>query len=104
MTVVPIEALSHLYWGTDLGISEAIFEELLRWKDLVEIRPVEDPSTEAADLIAEGKIIGWAQGRSEFGPRALGNRSILADPRRAENKDLINEMVKNRLWYRPFCP
>ncbi|MGA8477719.1 MAG: carbamoyltransferase C-terminal domain-containing protein [Chthoniobacterales bacterium] len=100
----PIEALSHLYWGTDLGISEAVFEELLRWKDLVEIRPVEDPSTEAADLIAEGKIIGWAQGRSEFGPRALGNRSILADPRRAENKDLINEMVKNREWYRPFAP
>jgi carbamoyltransferase len=100
----PIEALSHLYWGTDLGTSEAVFEELLRWKDLVEIRPVEDPSTEAADLIAEGKIIGWAQGRSEFGPRALGNRSILADPRRAENKDLINKIVKNREWYRPFAP
>jgi carbamoyltransferase len=100
----PIEPLSHLYWGTDLGTSEAIFEELLRWKDLVEIRPLEDPSTEAADLIAEGKIIGWAQGRSEFGPRALGNRSILADPRRANNKDLINQIVKNREWYRPFAP
>jgi hypothetical protein len=61
-------------------------------------------ASEAADLIAEGKIIGWAQGRSEFGPCALGNRSILADPRRAENKDLINEMVKNREWYRPFAP
>jgi carbamoyltransferase len=100
----PIEALSHLYWGTDLGSSNAVFQELLRWKDLIEIRPVEDPSTEAANLIAEGKIIGWAQGRSEFGPRALGNRSILADPRRAENKDLINEMVKNRESYRPFAP
>ncbi len=100
----PIEALSHLYWGPDLGSSEAVYEELLRWKDLIEIRPLEDPSTAAADLIAEGKIIGWAQGRSEFGPRALGNRSILADPRRAENKDLINEMVKNREWYRPFAP
>jgi carbamoyltransferase len=100
----PIEVLSHLYWGTDLGSNEAVYEELLRWKDLVEIRPLEDPSTEAADLIAEGKIIGWVQGRSEFGPRALGNRSILADPRRAENKDLINEMVKNRESYRPFAP
>jgi len=100
----PIEALSHLYWGTDLGTSKAVFEKLLQWKDLIEIRPVQDPSTEAANLIADGKIIGWAQGRSEFGPRALGNRSILADPRREENKDLINEMVKNRESYRPFAP
>ena len=100
----PIQALSHLYWGTDLGTSKAVFEKLLQWKDLIEIRPVKDPSTEAANLIAEGKIIGWAQGRSEFGPRALGNRSILADPRREENKDLINEMVKNRESYRPFAP
>ena len=100
----PTEVLSHLYWGSDLGTSDAVFEELLRWKGLIEIHPVEDPSTEAANLIAEGKIIGWAQGRSEFGPRALGNRSILADPRRAENKDLINEMVKNRESYRPFAP
>ena len=100
----PIEALSHLYWGTDLGTSKAVFEKLLQWKDLIEIRPVKDPSTEAANLITDGKIIGWAQGRSEFGPRALGNRSILADPRRAENKDLINEMVKNREPYRPFAP
>jgi carbamoyltransferase len=100
----PIQALSHLYWGTDLGTSKAVSETLLQWKDLIEMRPVKDPSTEAANLIAEGKIIGWAQGRSEFGPRALGNRSILADPRREENKDLINEMVKNRESYRPFAP
>jgi carbamoyltransferase len=100
----PIEALSHLYWGTDLGTSKVVFEKLLQWKELIEIRPVQDPSTEAANLITDGKIIGWAQGRSEFGPRALGNRSILADPRREENKDLINEMVKNRESYRPFAP
>ena len=100
----PIEALSHLYWGSDLGTSKAVFEKLLQWRDLIEIRPVQDPSTEAANLITDGKIIGWAQGRSEFGPRALGNRSILADPRREENKDLINEMVKNRESYRPFAP
>jgi carbamoyltransferase len=58
----------------------------------------------AAGLIAEGKIIGWVQGRSEFGPRALGNRSILADPRPSENKDIVNKMVKKRENYRPFAP
>jgi len=57
-----------------------------------------------ADLLAEGKIVGWVQGRAEFGPRALGNRSILADPRRAEMKDLVNERVKFREEFRPFAP
>ncbi len=55
-------------------------------------------------MIAEGKILGWVQGRSEFGPRALGNRSIIADPRPAENKEVINMMVKKREGYRPFAP
>lgn len=58
----------------------------------------------AARALAEGKIIGWAQGRAEFGPRALGNRSILADPRRAEMKDEINARVKFREEFRPFAP
>lgn len=58
----------------------------------------------AAELLAEGKIIGWFQGRAEFGPRALGNRSILADPRSADMKDKINECVKFREAYRPFAP
>jgi len=49
-------------------------------------------------------VVGWVQGRSEFGPRALGNRSIVADPRPAENKDIINSMVKKREAYRPFAP
>lgn len=57
----------------------------------------------ARDL-AEGKIVGWFQGRSEMGPRALGNRSILADPRRAEMKDIINARVKHREPFRPFAP
>ncbi len=57
----------------------------------------------AADL-AEGKIVGWFQGRFEMGPRALGNRSILADPRRAEMKDIINRRVKHREPFRPFAP
>jgi carbamoyltransferase len=57
-----------------------------------------------AELIAEGKIVGWFQGRMEFGPRALGNRSILADPRREEMKDILNERVKHRENFRPFAP
>ena len=58
----------------------------------------------AAQLLADGKIIGWAQGRAEFGPRALGNRSILADPRRPEIKDELNSRVKFREEFRPFAP
>jgi carbamoyltransferase len=57
-----------------------------------------------AKLIAEGKIVGWVQGRAEFGPRALGNRSILADPRQLNIKDKINALVKFREEFRPFAP
>ena len=59
---------------------------------------------DAAQLIAEGKIVGWVQGRAEVGPRALGNRSILGDPRRPEIKDEINLKVKHRETWRPFAP
>jgi carbamoyltransferase len=59
---------------------------------------------ELARELADGKIIAWFQGRSEFGPRALGNRSFLADPRSLEMKDRINLKVKHREWYRPFAP
>jgi carbamoyltransferase len=57
-----------------------------------------------AAQIAEGKIVGWFQGRMEFGPRALGNRSILADPRRTDMKDILNSRIKYREPFRPFCP
>ena len=57
-----------------------------------------------AQELANGKIIGWFQGRSEFGPRALGNRSILADPRNPHTRDIINHVVKKREWFRPFAP
>jgi len=57
-----------------------------------------------ARLLAEQNIIGWFQGRMEFGPRSLGNRSILADPRKAENKDKVNQKVKYRESFRPFAP
>lgn len=56
------------------------------------------------DAIEDGKIVGWFQGRMEYGPRALGNRSILADPRRPEMKDLLNAKVKRRESFRPFAP
>jgi carbamoyltransferase len=59
---------------------------------------------EVAKLLADGKIFGWFQGRSEFGPRALGNRSILGDPRRPEMKDILNKRVKFRQAFRPFAP
>ncbi|HEY6071712.1 MAG TPA: carbamoyltransferase C-terminal domain-containing protein [Chthoniobacterales bacterium] len=58
----------------------------------------------AAQAIADGKIIGWFQGRMEWGPRALGNRSILADPRKAEIKDVLNAKIKRRESFRPFAP
>lgn len=58
----------------------------------------------AADALAEGRVVAWMQGRAEFGPRALGNRSILADPRNAEAKDRINRAVKFREAFRPFAP
>jgi carbamoyltransferase len=57
-----------------------------------------------AELIAGGKIVGWFQGRAEWGPRALGNRSILVDPRRAEMKDVLNQRIKHREPFRPFAP
>jgi carbamoyltransferase len=58
----------------------------------------------AAQAIADGKVVGWYQGRMEFGPRALGNRSIVADPRRAEMKDILNARIKKREPFRPFAP
>lgn len=61
-------------------------------------------ATEVARRIAAGEVVGLCQGRSEFGPRALGNRSLLADPRRAEMRDHINSKVKRREWFRPFAP
>ncbi len=60
--------------------------------------------TRTAAAIAEGKVVGWFQGRMEWGPRALGNRSILGDPRRADMKDILNAKIKRRESFRPFAP
>ena len=67
-------------------------------------RRCKSPAREAADMIADGKIVAWFQGRMEFGPRALGNRSLLADPRRADMRNILNRMVKHREDFRPFAP
>ena len=57
-----------------------------------------------AKAIADGKVVGWFQGRMEWGPRALGNRSIVCDPRRADMKDILNIKIKRRESFRPFAP
>ncbi|MDQ3917644.1 MAG: nodulation protein, partial [Acidobacteriota bacterium] len=96
--------MKHVYWGTEAGGGGEVFALLSRWGEFLEIERTDDAPARAARLIAGGSVVGWVQGRSEFGPRALGNRSILADPRPAENKDRINQMVKKREGYRPFAP
>ncbi len=70
----------------------------------IQISRPDDPLEEAVDLLVQGKIVGWFHGRSELGPRALGHRSILCDPRRPEMKDVINGKVKFREGFRPFAP
>lgn len=103
--------MDHVYWGPEFGeaeISKALSaqREVLRKKSC-EIEKIEDGEElcrRGARAIAGGKIVGWFQGRMEWGPRALGNRSILADPRPAEIKDVLNERVKYREGFRPFAP
>ncbi len=59
---------------------------------------------DVAKAIADGRVVGWFQGGMEFGPRALGDRSIVADPRRADMKEILNTRIKHRETYRPFAP
>jgi carbamoyltransferase len=95
------QRLKDLYLGP--AYSNEYIRKLLDDRGL-EYEYLEDPSRMAAKYLAENKIIAWFQGRMESGPRALGNRSILMSPLRAENKDLINACVKYRERFRPFCP
>jgi carbamoyltransferase len=101
---IPRDVMPTLYLGSDIGPADAVGERLARWSAYVEAKRIADAPAAAAAAIAGGSVIGWVQGRSEFGPRALGNRSILADPRPARNKDVINAMVKKREGFRPFAP
>lgn len=80
-------------------------ERLLRYQSGLNIRHCpDDICALTARLLADGKLVGWVQGRAEFGPRALGNRSILADPRDAAMQDKINRTIKFRESFRPFAP
>ncbi|MAG50762.1 hypothetical protein CL621_03960, partial [archaeon] len=64
----------------------------------------EDLVKNVANLLSQDEIVGWFQGRMEFGPRALGNRSILANPKNPKMKDIVNKKVKHREEFRPFAP
>src|SRR3989344_7403462 len=95
--------LKHVYLGTDIGENEDVAVQLEKWDKFLLFRRSPDVIRETASLLANGKVIGWVQGKSEFGPRALGNRSILADPRPERNKERINQLLKKREGYRPFA-
>ena len=95
--------MEHAYYGP--GFSSAECVAALNQAGL-SFQTLPDPEMlpRVAQMLADGAIIGWFQGRMEFGPRALGNRSFLADPRRADMRDLLNRKVKLREWFRPLAP
>jgi len=95
--------MEHAYTGPEF--SEGRIEQVLNQSSLAYRKLTNLELTEmAAQAIADGKIVGWFQGRMEFGPRALGNRSIVVDPRRSEMKDILNARIKKREPFRPFAP
>ncbi|HSN88563.1 MAG TPA: carbamoyltransferase C-terminal domain-containing protein [Thermoanaerobaculia bacterium] len=100
--------MEHSYWGPAYGEEEvrrAIAAAVLPSEVRIEtVRDEERLADETAEAIARGDVVGWYQGRSEWGPRALGNRSILADPRRGDMKDILNLKIKRRESFRPFAP
>jgi carbamoyltransferase len=98
---LPVKTMRHAYLGPafdDESIENSLRTYKLRYSRL------DDPAATAADLLSQGRILGWFQGRMEFGPRALGSRSILADPRGPEMNAKVNNAVKFREWWRPFAP
>jgi carbamoyltransferase len=96
--------MEHAYWGKAYS-SEAIRKFLIEGGIAHEMIEDEDKLlNRAAQMLLAGKVIGWFQGAFEWGPRALGDRSILADPRRADMKDIVNLKIKFREPYRPFAP
>ena len=98
---LPNKAMRHGYWGPSFD-DDAIEKALLTYK--IRHTKLSDPAKVAAQLLSQGRILGWFQGRMEFGPRALGNRSIIADPRDPEMNTKVNNAVKFREWWRPFAP
>ena len=98
---LPNKAMRHAYLGP--AFDDAAIETSLRTYKL-SYRRIDDVAPAAAEMLSRGKILGWFQGRMEFGPRALGSRSILADPRDPEMNAKVNNAVKFREWWRPFAP
>jgi carbamoyltransferase len=98
---LPMKAMRHAYLGPAFD-DEAIESALKTYK--LKYARLSDVAATAAELLSKGKILGWFQGRMEFGPRALGSRSILADPRDPEMNAKVNNAVKFREWWRPFAP
>jgi carbamoyltransferase len=96
-----IRELKHVNLGREFSNPE-IHETLQNLK--LPFNEIQEVPETVASLISEGKIVGWFQGRMEAGPRALGNRSILADPRSIESRDNVNKHVKHREGWRPFAP
>jgi carbamoyltransferase len=95
--------LTHAFHG--IGYSESEIAEALRRSGVAYKRLTKQELThQVAKDLAAGRIVGWFEGRSEVGPRALGNRSILADPRDVCIKEKLNSRVKLRAWFRPFAP
>ena len=95
--------MEHAYYGP--GFSSEECAAALRASGLsFQTLPDEVLLPKVAALLADGAIVGWFQGRMEFGPRALGNRSFLADPRRSDMRELLNKKVKLREWFRPLAP
>ena len=96
--------MEHAYWGEEHGPGET--EKFLKDNNIRYQRfdDGEKLIERVVDRLQQGKVIGWSQGRFEWGPRALGHRSILADPRRADMKDLVNVKIKFREPFRPFAP
>lgn len=97
----PTTVFDHAYWGPEYSNDE--IEATLK-QAKTDYRKVDDVGKEAAAMIADDKIVGWFQGRMEVGPRALGNRSILANPGNPRMKDAVNNNVKFREPWRPFAP
>jgi carbamoyltransferase len=98
--------MDHAYWGPEFStaqIHRAINSTAIGGIQVCEL-PEAELSRHAAESLATGKIVGWFQGRAEWGPRALGNRSILADPRRPDMRETLNRRIKHREDFRPFAP
>jgi len=95
--------MEHAYYGP--GFTSEECASALRAAGLsFQTLPDEELLPRVASLLADGAVIGWFQGRMEFGPRALGNRSFIADPRRSDMRELLNQKVKLREWFRPLAP